>query len=93
MIANNTPTMWSPKFTDEDLAKLKKCVRPETEKLDVGLFDWTTHSPVAVNIAALITRLEAAEKYIEIGALTQSVTPNDLAMAELKWRESAGKLD
>lgn len=78
MNANNTPTV----ITDEELKRLK-----ESDSDD----GW--HRLEATTLDALIARLEAAEKFIEVGALTQSVTPTDLAMAELKWREVSGKLE
>ena len=42
-------------------------------------------------VQALLARLEAAENFIEVGALSQGVSIAKLAVAELKWRKAAGK--
>jgi len=84
--------MWSPKFTDEDLDKLKKCVIPETQKLDVGFFDWSTYSPVAVNLAALVTRLEAAEIAMRtLAEVHGDCKDGDCAEVLEVWRRAVGK--
>ncbi len=98
MSANNRPTMWSPKFTDEDLEKLKKCVVPETQKLAVGLFMWDTHSSVAIDLAGLLERLRWAEKCAELCATDENccnipeLGENDTSPYYL-WRKAAGKED
>lgn len=54
-------------FTDNDLKRLKACILPETGRLAIGLHDWATHSPIAVNLEALLARLEAAEEALDEG--------------------------
>lgn len=79
------PTDIQRVFTDDVLHAIEMDAEAEIEMNGTYEIDGN-------DFYALLTRLQAAERYIEVGALTQSVNPTELAIAELNWRKAAGKL-
>lgn len=75
-------------FTADDLRRLKECVHPVTG-LQVGLFHPPQTTMIKIDLVALLTRLEAAERVISNFA-TENAS-SELSNAYIAWRKECGK--